>query len=998
MPQQQQTPPVVFTGLSLSSNGGELPPGASPVFHNCDISPDGDVIRRPGSNYVGEIDLNVTGSAWSSVIKTRKGNEYLVTVSQTRITIHLISEAFGAAFSRVILVKQNVFSRTLTDVNFIVLSAPYDRLLILTPNHPPVQLSFLERTLTFTCTNAGTGAISAPSVTTDSPLWRDNTVNGTFIANLDFTQFYLLTSKSPGFTMTAPSLGMALNEVRDLNLVQISWQWWAEALYWKGKDFSQNTMRYSVTTIDQNMKIPADLITDLDPRYLESAYRGILLSNSNNFIDFPPLRIPSDKPATAPEWSHGSGQRYNYAANIPLTHTPFYATFQGIEAVGTQTPYTFWRVRELRFNANTGVLPANLAVYVGGILKTWRTTTLTTHPTGDYILYTDTYTTQRNVVQTNVSGLVAATGISPYANGQPVSFQADVLLINKDTKWLGSAARNLLYTDLPTGGGTLDGTYVAAYGLGAFCDYLRGRFTPFGCLFRDRLVLKTADESIDQLVLSATSDTLSPGDFYNFFQITDALSGVIDDPFTINITAKSREKITALLGWQQSLFVFTSVSTYSINGGELFGPDSFTTGLIASYGAFNTRCVVATNLTVLFLNRFGLFDLINKNNTTDYGSFERSEAVRAAFLDVVIPPNQDLLPWLSLNDTNNKVYLGLPTPSDVTACKRILSLNLSWNSWSTISSATTFNACVGLQLLNWTVLIVKNTVTFNIQIVQMDATHNLDFAVDLDGASIVAPYIGYPYLIDEYTENMLGMIENPLPSPPVLREYTFTTKRGVDYYRDSPALLTVFPRNWMFDVPELTPFLDSAPEGLGSPLVLHHQTNKYPVYPRITARTTTSTTFGSAVSADGTTLTTAHVLGTSYPSVFATPTFNASSLGRLKRLKRLHLLFDNRSVLNTKYYNYPNKQLNSAIVVIGYNYGEGDYVADAQLVGDYLRFDAMHFDTTPSSHEREQISVPLSGYGCDYQLFLCSTGGDAFKLSSYEFDIQATRTKTYVRE
>jgi hypothetical protein len=73
-------------------------------------------------------------------------------------------------------------------------------------------------------------------------------------------------------------------------------------------------------------------------------------------------------------------------------------------------------------------------------------------------------------------------------------------------------------------------------------------------------------------------------------------------------------------------------------------------------------------------------------------------------------------------------------------------------------------------------------------------------------------------------------------------------------------------------------------------------------------------------------------------------------------------------------------------------------VADSQLIGDYLNLDAMLYDVTPNIREKEQLSIPLSGYGCDYQLFICSTGGDAFKLTGYEFDVQEQRSKTYVRE
>ena len=168
--QEDQT----YKGLVLSSNGGELPPGSSPVFHNVDIAADGSVIRRPGSNLVSTTEVGNAGGAWSQVVKTKRGTEYMVTVTQDRITITLCIEVGGTAFSQVTLVKNNVWKRPLTDVSFVTLAAPFDRLLILTSNHPPVQLSFLERRLSFTCNNAAAQLISAPTVASDSKMWRED--------------------------------------------------------------------------------------------------------------------------------------------------------------------------------------------------------------------------------------------------------------------------------------------------------------------------------------------------------------------------------------------------------------------------------------------------------------------------------------------------------------------------------------------------------------------------------------------------------------------------------------------------------------------------------------------------------------------------------------------------------------------------------------------------------------------------------------------------------
>lgn len=978
----------------LAANGGELPPGASPVFHNCDISADGSVIRRPGSNLVYNLEGGNLGGAWSQVVKTKRGTEYIVVVTQSRITILLCVEFGGAAFSQVILVKSNVWKRTLTDVNFVTLASPYDRLLILTGNHPPVQLSFLERTLPFTCTNATIQAVSAATNPSDSKMWLDTNINGNFILDNNTGQYYTINSKGTYFQATVPGLGMLLNEVRTLTMTQVSWQWWAESLLWKGKDFTQSTTRYSVNAIDQNVKIPAEIITDLDPRFNNtSVFRSIFLATNNNWIPLGGVILPSVAPSTAATWSHGSGQRYVPAAGNEPQHTPFFATFGALEATGTQSAIQFSRYRELRFNAGQGVTGLNFDVYQDGILKTNRFNFSAAHATGDFVLSADTYSaTERNSTLA-ASSSVVATSASPIASGRTVSLQSEFMLSNKENKWMSLSGKSLYYLDLPLAGGEIDGTYVPAYGIGQFSDYLNGSFPTFGAIFRDRLVLKTPGESVDQILLSATSDTLSPGAFYAYFQITDALTGTIDDPFTVNITAKSRERITCILGWQQSLFVFTSVSTYSITGGELFGPDSYTTGLVASYGAFNSRCVLATNLTVLFLNRYGLFDLLNKNNTSDYGSFERSEPIRPIFADTLIAATKDALPWLSLNDSTNKVYMGLPASTDAIFCSRILSLNLAWNSWSTLSGAAPLNAFIALQLLTWTMLVVRVQSDNTVILLQMDAKHNLDFVINTAGAAV--GIVTYPAQKFTALVDTNGIVDTLVPSPPFLREYTMTGltgKIGSVYTNNTPTSVNVIPRNWMFDLPELHPMLGGSTE-TDSVYVMRATGESFDLYPRVITSGISTVTLQAPLSVSGVTYTTSQVLGTIYPSVFATSFFFAQSMGKLKRLKNLNLLFDNSISRQTQYYSYPFKQQNSVIALVVSESPGGDIQVDAQMIADYIRLDAQRFDYHRSVDFRRAISIPLLGYTCDYQLMLCSTGGDAFKLTGYEFDVQVQRTR-----
>lgn len=373
--------------------------------------------------------------------------------------------------------------------------------------------------------------------------------------------------------------------------------------------------------------------------------------------------------------------------------------------------------------------------------------------------------------------------------------------------------------------------------------------------------------------------------------------------------------------------------------------------------------------------------------------------MRSLFKSINIEEGQERLPWLSLNDTNNKAYMALPVGGDITACRVMLSLNLSWNSWSTIASSAPFNACGGLQVLNSTFLIHKNRLTGDVQVLDMDASHHLDFAVNMSNTALVATHT-YQRSLNTTTTYPNKVVKLLHDTPPTLKEYTGTPtviKVATSYITTSTLAQEMTPRNWMFDVPELTPLLGASTDSpLGSDIALYTPASQLTVYPLITARTNTTVTFGTSRTVNGDTASTISYMGTIYPSIFSTTPFNASSLGRLKRLKRLHLLFDSTSVTDSQYADYSSVHQNSAVAVVTSNYQQQDFIADYQLIGDYVNLDALLLDVTPSIRERDQLSIPLQGFGCDYQLYLCSTGGDAFKLVSYEFDVQPQRTKTYV--
>ena len=288
------------------------------------------------------------------------------------------------------------------------------------------------------------------------------------------------------------------------------------------------------------------------------------------------------------------------------------------------------------------------------------------------------------------------------AGNTRVPFDAFIRIVDMLGKsYFGASSQSVWLLDRDQGNVFLDGRYIPAYGLGQFCSYLSGLFPALGTVYRDRLILRCEGVS-DQLVASCNADAIVPNEYYNFFQITASLKGDPTDPFTFNIASDTKNSITALSAWQDSLLAFTSENVYAIRG-EPFSEGTVRSTLIASQGAFNNNCVVVSELSVIFMNRYGVFDLINKQNTAELGVMERSSKVRPLFNSEIASPNYDNLHWLHFDDSTTSIWVGLAT-NDILFTSRHLVLNTTWDSWSTFVGAVPYLMRKPIKLYNKTIL------------------------------------------------------------------------------------------------------------------------------------------------------------------------------------------------------------------------------------------------------------------------------------------------------
>lgn len=998
-----------FGGLSLASSSKSLPPNVSPVFHNCDVSADGAVIRRGGTFSVSTTDLNSTsGVLWVESMKTKTGSEYLVFINDGGITVSLMRDNVSLGYPTIAaeVPKGSIWSVTPSSVCVIPTTAPYDRLLVLTPEHPIVQVSFLERTLSFTCTTdngGGNFTLTAPSSPNDSTLWRDNVASNYIVTNESGTVF-TVTQKDPGFVIRLNG-GFTVGQSYTLTIRQITWQWWAEALYWEGADFMQTVNRYNVTTADVAVKVPDRLITDLNPIYKNSQVMGLYAYASNDFTSSfyaGPLR----KPTTNLEYGFSTGAWFNAGvASNELTVAPFFCTFGATQSTGVVSQLTFLRTRELRFNGGTGAKPNDLQVYQDNAIVNWTNT----FPTANsYTTYAESFTaTDRVLAFNSLAGDAANTQqyftVARRLADVPFTTPIHTACLAASTYF--PTSRRVWYRDLPTGGGNLNGCYVRAYGIGKYVDYSKRSFHALGTIYRDRLILVNPNTAQDQVLISEIGDSTVPGEFYQFFQITDALQGLVSDPFTLNVTNETRETITACVGWQDNVFVFTNSNTYAIAGGEQFGESSYAVERVSTYGAFNQNCVVVTNFTILYMNRFGIFDLMNKPSSESYGSFERSVAIRRLFNNDIVPASLDDIHWLRYNESTNKLYVGIGVNSDTQTTTRNLVLNLTWNAWSTISSAVPFLMYRAAQVFRYTIIVAAIAPPRYVGILAADMPYYLDWVrfnvTDTYPYNVVLPQLDFTA-----TADARGMLRLPVPLVPGFNDYTAPgcNKIVASLVRTDglPTNTLVTPRNVVPDYATTLPLVggDTTPGIVG---VVNALGNPYAGYARLSASAFPAPNQYNLTQVNGFDLrpfpnsASQSLYGVLYQSIYASPVFDLEAMGRLKRLKKLHLQFDTTITEEARYPVYNSVRiLNAAYAVIVSNYNENISNVTVEAIRESIALDAVELDTPVETRETLQRSIPLQGYGCDYQFYVASVGAEAFKLSSYEFEVTPQRDKRYI--
>lgn len=349
---------------------------------------------------------------------------------------------------------------------------------------------------------------------------------------------------------------------------------------------------------------------------------------------------------------------------------------------------TFARRRKLPFNAGTGITPNNLSVRVDPGLT-------------DLTIFTNTPSTTRYAGWKTVGNIFtvaddpAVTKIN-YVSTRPdlarFNLAARIRMTNKARTFVGGHALGTERSLLNSGG------YIPVYGFGRFANYLTGDFPTIGCLIQGRLVLSGFNSRPGLLLFSGVSDSAFSGEFFTYFQITDALNQPDTDPFDVNVVSASQSNITALINYQNSLFVFTSDTCYRLRSTEAgFSVTNTSLYTVSHQGALNSYCVARSESSVVMLSATGIYDvtLVIEDN---FQAGELSTKVKNYF-----EPLKDSklhgLPWIVYDNFNLRFLVGLPESNQLQTAKttndKILVFDIRSNAWSEYISYAGFPSYSG---------------------------------------------------------------------------------------------------------------------------------------------------------------------------------------------------------------------------------------------------------------------------------------------------------------
>lgn len=1008
-----------FGGLNLTASNINCPLEDSPNMFNIEVDISGRLRKRRGTKL---LSFNTrSSSAGYTLVPFSTGLEYSFLVEKIGKDL-FIHEVNNDIITQV-MTKTDVWNTAGGNIKatWVISSEVIPRIIFCTGVNQPVQLTFLEQQ------RIATGTAS-DFIFPNAEFYADS-------ANLsDLVVYKNRVRVTPAAityglgNLTLTGVSVVAGDVIDV--VSITWQHMVEALYFTGDRFYQVVSRYNATVTDQILEVPAKL-RDSNPvdnqhvrpyEYLYNMYKTAVSGDIYTYVS-------TQEPSSVNEFAASDGSRYVFGSGNKANPSPFFIVFGAVDGGATPSGAVkevhMTRKRDLFFlNGGVGVAGVNLKVYVDNVLVPQITS-----GTGAYKSYYLIDRTNASIVNTTNPAFYLG-----FQSGNPIGlpFNSEVKIVHATVAHIGSAATQDV-ADYK------DGACYPLFGIGAFSNYYSGAFPRNVTIFQGRLLFSGFINNPLKVVLSELYDKTTPGKFYQNFTI-DAFTTSNDDAFDFTLASSASDFVTGMVSWQNSLFILTRFSVFRLAGGDGFVTNTNKTILfISQNGLVNPYAICQTDKSILYLSDSGVYDLFQSIESEQYQAGERSIKIRKVF-GITKNPVYALMPWLSFDSINQKVYLGYPADGITGSNYYLFVYNTYRQSWTEYRSTVGFFTHYGTEYIDKTLgkrFILSTSLTYNtsidavldISFVSTEHTSYLDFYHTAAGNGSTTAFttkIQYKLVTKQTAEgvnhfninikthkkrsalNLLPIssindVFVSLETSPGSGVYSALVQ-GVDYQKTPDGNIYLLSNPG--DVRNIR-FYNQTPR---TEIAVSRGTSASPIAVFVNnVFQAEVVNYNATLTGDfyGVTFTTAPssnsviAFGSTYRTYWTSPLLTLTSFDNTKRVKWIYAYFDNEEgeeLYTAEEVNTAAGQTVDAIVgqpKVNLNVSLGivyDSEYDAEQVTDIFGFTSLVWDdslfdlpTPPDSYKRYTLfKESLLGIGYSYQLIMWSFDDTAFALSAYQ--------------
>lgn len=1046
--EKQRLRAAVSGGLNTAASDLMTPLEDSPNMNNVQVDSDGTIRKRKGYKVIGYYDSasnTYLEGGFLIPIKTSSGRPMLIRRAGTSVAIE-VKEDSGDWTTQLTL--SNIFSTnsSLDRFSWIKLTEPlYDRIILVNENHVPIQISYTSMKIEG-YSKAGSGIAWGAFETSVA---FAGSSSGTLIALIDgvldtvsgVVNSYGVFDNSLSFD-TANSYPAG---TYDVELIFISYQWWAESLILRGDQLVQTVVQ-GVST--KTISVPSILLNGIES-YTDYKYPLLPMSSTNYDAVF----TFSNTPTTSSQYSYSDGSLSD--GTTRPRPSPYYIAFGAapssarnvVISRGYYLPFTGGMVSQ-----DTGDIAV---VPYRGSNEFARYTTAPPSEggagvgvaNGGYHLRIQSNYGVSTATTTNRVPRYVTLDATRSADGGLLKVSADdtYFVISTDettlesSGYLGTGASS---SDIPAWLKSLgrespvimtNGYAYPIGGISHFSDYRRGSFPHVIGTLQGRVVLGGFEDQPLTLVFSNPYDSDVPGYFANNFDTVYTPVSAIS-PFDITLPGGNNDSITSMVEFNDSLFVFTKHRLYRIhNNGELVDFSNVKYTVVADIGCLNFNSAALTDQYPVFLSTSGVYAVVPSDTSSGYAITELSLKVRNLVRSKATRLTNS--GFILFDSGRSELYVGLSEDGITDRCGILLVFNTQLNVWYkyTRLGGSGFGSYAGAVVYD-----TREESDQSLPSIMLtgyyDSVNLNPYTPDDDKMMIMELNYDCPFDVHEvlttgittpYTTN-LHKIETTATTVSGLREYTpdSFSQFGEISFSMSPIIgfedieielnnvVQTFNEDYVKTVNNSIYFTSSPSPFLSiemRPKIRYEGALYHPVGIRVNGKVLMPDEYEVTVLGDNYRITSITPaidgndiveIGYIFPAWYVTPTFNAETLA-VKKVKNYIGYFQNN--LNDVWRHYESYPATSDV-----GYRKTPLSVNMAVIfsneGDGLLQEELYNDVTPSDQPLNQqrkdysrITVPIIGLGYNYSVVHHNYSPTSFKLAGYEIDVVAKKGKGYSR-